>query len=111
MLWFVVGTLGPNEITHLVAGGMRHLVNNALEQWFWPNNIAFMSDSNSDSGFHSSWDGSCDGEPLALAPLVRHELDCGSKRWHAMHLYPPLVGSAIGKFSYGASIASGAFGV
>ena len=48
-----------------------------------------LSDSNSDSDSNSSSDGSCDGDPLALAPLVKRELDCGSKRWHSMHMYPP----------------------
>ena len=46
-------------------------------------------DSNSDSDSNSSSDGSCDGESLALAPLVKRELDRGSKRWHSMHLYRP----------------------
>ena len=49
-----------------------------------------MSDSNSDSDSDSSSYGSCDGEPLALAPLVKRELDRGSKRWHSMHLDHPL---------------------
>ena len=42
MLWFEVGTLGLNEIDAVVAGGMRHLANNVLEQWFCPNSITFM---------------------------------------------------------------------
>ena len=72
-----------------------------------------MPDSNSDFDADSSSDGSCDGESIALAPLVKRELDRGSKRSHSMHLYrpPSLVGSAIGKFSYGASIARGPCGV
>ena len=49
-----------------------------------------LSASNSDSDSDSSSDGSCDGESLALAPLVKRELDRGSKRWHSMHLYRPL---------------------
>ena len=50
-----------------------------------------LSDSNSDcdSVSDSSSDGSCDGETLAVAPLVKRELDCGSKRWHSVHLYRP----------------------
>ena len=48
-----------------------------------------LSDSNSDSHSNSSSDGSCDGESVALAPLVKRELDRGSKRWHSMHLYRP----------------------
>ena len=48
-----------------------------------------LSDSNSDSDSNSSSDGSCDGESLALAPLVKRELDRGSKRWHSMPLYRP----------------------
>ena len=48
-----------------------------------------MSDPNSDSDCYSSSDGSCDGEPLALAPVVKRESDLGSKRWHSMHLYRP----------------------
>ena len=39
---FEVGTLGLNEVTHLVARGMRHLADNALEQWFCPNNTSFL---------------------------------------------------------------------
>ena len=42
MLRFEEGTFGLNEIAALVAGGMRHLADNALEQWFCPNSIAFM---------------------------------------------------------------------
>ena len=48
-----------------------------------------MSDSNSDFDSHSSSDGSRDGESLALAPLVKWELDRASKRWHSIHLYRP----------------------
>ena len=48
-----------------------------------------LSDSNSDSDSNSSSDGNCDGESLALAPLVKRKLDRGSKRWHSMHLYRP----------------------
>ena len=39
-----------------------------------------LSDSNSDSNSNSSSDGSCDGESLALAPLVKREVDRGSKQ-------------------------------
>ena len=69
-------------------------------------------DSNSDSDSASSSDDSCDGESLALAPLVKRELNQGSKRWHSMHMYRlSLVGSAIRKLSYGLSIARDACGV
>ena len=46
-----------------------------------------LSNSNSDCDSHSSSDGSCDGDPLALAPLVKRELDCGNKRWRSPHLW------------------------